>query len=156
MWVGMWIGMWIGTWVGTWIGRWVGMWVGMWIVMWVGMWIGMWIGCSLLAYSSKLVPSKRLHTITSLAYPQWTRHPNHKAQQLLANTTIPVHKGFEFVHGDRPSGLFLGFGSSSLPPLSFLYLIARCSNASFLVQERAFSSAPLFFYFRCCKSVARV
>jgi hypothetical protein len=141
------------------LGTWVGMGIGYvgWDVDWVcglgcglGTWIGMWFGCSLLAYSAMLVPSKRLHTITATqgaSLCQWTRHPTHKAQQLLlSNATIPIHKGFEFVHGDRPSGLFLGFGSSSLPRSPFsISFIVRCINSSFLAQERALCSCFLSF-----------
>lgn len=117
--------------------------------MWVGMWIGMWFGCSLLAYSAMLVPSsKRLHTITATqvgSLSQRTRHPNHKAQQLLSNATIPIHKGFEFVHGDRPSGLFLGFGSSSLPRSPFSISLPVATTLVSL--RRSELSAPLLLSF---------
>ncbi len=133
--------------LGCGLGMWIGMWIGMWFrdVDWDLVWVFL---ASLFCNASTFQTATyyKCNPSSSLSF-QWTRHPNHKAQQLLlSNATIPLHKGFEFVHGDRPSGLFLGFGSSSLPPLSFLYLVARCNNSSFLAQERALS-APLFFSF---------
>jgi hypothetical protein len=81
--------MWVGYGgMGMWVGIWLGMWVGdvVWDVGW-----GCGLGVPCLAYSGKLVPSKRLHTITATQVGSLCMPVNTSSKPQSATATVQCH-----------------------------------------------------------------